>query len=1626
MSETSLSLPPEIKGKIHGKLCVEIGEFVWVDSSLNQSVLHFRLKFWGEKGPGVILKAKNFRTEAISNRIEYTIKCTQPIFINYLMDMGFIILEVTDNSWRLLGSIKINVKLYLKRDNIVSKGNLASNFGFSNVDVQGIFPILASSEPPKKLGEVELSILSGFGEVVGKISREVATELLPNPVVVKENIIKPAPAPERNINPDDRIPNSLLKPSFGEYNMNKLVSFQEEYKETFKPAKATLEEKSHSDVRELPKEDSNLTVEWENLQKKGERLRKKIEASSKPDIFADFVPAAQTENDPLPTISELKALSFPEDLSEKPKIDIPDRPISELNSITHLKLTISSLTLIILRKDLCPFIECTIPLPGIEGNRTDSFKISHKSSNNDIYNYNHESLHHVVVTDGVFSKLASSTIKFKILANDKGKIIEIGKVDLIWEKILLAKGFYLPIELDVTQEEARAKRTTQKIVAKLNLTCSLINDKKPQNDIKSNEIQKPIETPKSYLLYLYIDHVTKLKIPSVNLFITYKTFPEPERISTEIFWNYKDSWPIGHRMVTAVLVSDSIISKLSTTSLIIEIWNKPLNLNEELLGIVKLPLQLYSSYMSTGDSLANSVYPLIAFDEYKPINNIKSNEEIGYLKVCLAMGSPLQVNKLRQVHETTPKVIIQEAPPQDEVSQEKPEFVERSIQISERPEKDDVLAQSVESIGDIAAFLNQKNKGTEVDVPEEFKETTPEKNIEKPEVFLQSLDFKPIEIKSTELVQQKAPVKSIEEIIEYFKKMLSEEKISLEEELKIVDRFNYGYLHRENLTHLLHELRLGLTLTDINTFIDYILENKKTSNVRRVLFNDILATLDLIEPLFIRHAFTVTIVQIFSCPIMSKIQGSSIFVKYLFPSESSFIETDLLEPGNIVPINLKSLHSCTFPLNAGLSECFPEKLEGISIYLCKYTNNSEEKVIGKGILPIEELCELESCSKLNRVICLYGDHSEMLGIVKSDLIGKIRIQIEYSKDYSYQNISASSELLFEKHTQVDRKIPRHNVLSVTLEGFTELNRGMKYLQSSGFLLSNKSKLHFSFAIFHEDAELNKEQPLMVLASTAVKEKESIQSSKQIEITLEPKILEYLHQRSAALFVHFDQELLGQCKIPLLQLLLHSSVKGDYAILNEYGQFMGLASMSLSLNADHVVSKYTPPPEPVKPSKTRYEPELESPRISKAQVEKCSVTEKQYEEKIWSYGQLLESAEDDDIKAKFYDNMRAIENLSKNLELKLSGSYKTTSPLRSSYKNPDFSRFVPIDTYSDNPHYKTSHPLRKSRETSPQKETFTYSLPQSYEAPLKKSRETSPVVRFSNDIIEHKRIQSSPERQSGSFPRSSIENPSKLQEYNWENKKNYENLNRKPLQNYEFEEKPFTQKDVQERFIEPNRKIENLYENKFINPYKDIPENPITKPKISNAYETPSLYEIQNYKQSFEEPKKIPQVYEKEDVPFPGSSNIVNPYIYKENISDYEAEQDDDWNPDRIADMLKTIEEAARYGENEESKDYKEIPDEPYENIYKFPESQYGNYGKYSNKGQEFGKNNEKLQEAYEPLGENYEENNQVWKSSKITEDIGENFNKNRFSPKISKSSLPKSLLSDPEISRIAAIMKGSK
>lgn len=1738
MSEPEHSLPPDVKNKAHGQLKVRIGKVVWMDPALPASQLLLRIKFWGEKGPGVILKPLGSTVDMVSNEVIYTIRCTQPGFISYLMDMGSLSLDVTDCQWRLLGCIKINLKLYLKKDPS-SKLNLASNFGFSNIEVQGVFPIVFQMNPPKKVGEIELSIVSVFGEVFGKISE--GTEM-----PEAENQKKVCKHRETEVNKkveivdfDNRIANSLAKDVIKDYNLSKIVSQEAENKETFKNYREERNlVKKFKEEKELPKEDlksePNQSMEWENLKNRAERLIRKVEASSN----AEYIPDTnQTKEEEflIPSISELKALSFPQEIPAK--AETQEKAFHELNSVTHLKLQISTMNLLIFRKDSNPYIECLIPLPALEGNRTDSFKISHKSLNADTYIFNHESLHHLVVTDGVFSKLAPSTIKFKLLVNEKGKIVELGRGELQWERILLAKGFVLHTDLEVLTEETKGKKSVQKIIAKLGVTCSLVNEKKlniSESQLTDIEKNKHLEPCKSYLMYLYIDYITKLRPGYQNLYLTYKTFPDPERINTDIFWNYKDSQPISHKMVTAVMANETISQKLTASNIVIEIWNKPANGPDELLGICKLPLLLFSSYIASGDALANSVYPIIAFDELRPITSLKSGEEIGFIKVCLAMGSPLQVNKLRQNHESLAKTFVPEAEietkeekPQeiekteDEHEEEKVEFAEKSIQIEEiRYEKDDLLAQSIESIGDIADLLNQRGKNNEPPAKNQFDYRMNEdkhnedikKSAESAELFNPNLQA------SENLFSPQVVLSSPEEIIDHIKSSLERENINLEEELKIVDKFHYGYMHRESFTYFLQELRLGLTLSQINMFIDNILETKPSSNTRRVMFSDILSTLGLIQPLYLKHSFTITISSIFACPLLNKLSGSQIYVKYLFPTESNFIESEMLEAGNTVQVNLKSVHSCTFPSASALEECFSDKLEGISIFLCRYGTKGEERVIGKGILPIEEIIDLENVKKMNRVICLYGDLSEQLGILRNDLIGKIRVFVDYDHSVAYEAISASSELVFEKHTQVDRKIQRNQVLAVLLESFTEFSRALKYLKSSGTIFSNKNKFKFCFSIFHEDKELLAEYPLIDITVVDACDKLVVNEVKYIELSLSNKSLEYFNHQTSLLTIFFDKEIVGSCKIPLLQLLLHSSLKGEYAVLNEFGQFMGLISLTLSFGFDEIHSKrpdspvslpapvQQPPPQPQVPNTKllisidsalnlptdynneplnsfiqfswidgkiyesrsvlrsscpcwNFHQELSLPlnikylqrplvialmhkssrgsvKVGESSIDlealinvkkidgwyhvvdgnrqvgqvKVKITSEEdlyfkltgkvkqevfdrlpspkviektvyaglgtvgnkYEERLKDYHKSLELAEDDDIFAKHYDNMRAIENLSKTLEMRLSGSSEHIAHIR---KSPERELFMKPVSPIREPifHSAIIHSSLKNSHPSPYREVHADNFSSSF--PLRKSRETSP-------LSEYYKINEEISRKNPTPPR------------------NLEFLRKtSPPREFESYSRPKDFHQASPNFLENYHEFaSNLNRFKEYSPVKSSRYDYAPNDNLRTSYEA-----AENKKFSTEQ------------------------FEYNEK----NEEDEDDWDVNRVADVLKTIQEAAEIsvdvGYNKEFT-YERL-DSEFTLMDKHEKNEWHEWNvEREEKSDKVDREKDwQDSEAGEKDFENFEEKRENLRMPvERIESVIENVNKRRMSPKISRPMLPKSLLSDPEISRIAAIMKGSK
>jgi hypothetical protein len=121
-----------------------------------------------------------------------------------------------------------------------------------------------------------------------------------------------------------------------------------------------------------------------------------------------------------------------------------------------------------------------------------------------------------------------------------------------------------------------------------------------------------------------------------NLYIKYKTFPDNEPISTPILWQASESAKISHKMIFPATTQDA--EKLISGYLILEVWDKMSASQDELLGLVKLQLRILGEALHA-QNFAQSVYPCTAYDEYRPIHNLRYGKDVGYLKICLALGT---------------------------------------------------------------------------------------------------------------------------------------------------------------------------------------------------------------------------------------------------------------------------------------------------------------------------------------------------------------------------------------------------------------------------------------------------------------------------------------------------------------------------------------------------------------------------------------------------------------------------------------------------------------------------------------------------------------------------------------------------------------------------------------------------------------------------------------------------------------------------------------------------------------------------------------------------------------------------------------------------------------------------
>lgn len=101
-------------------------------------------------------------------------------------------------------------------------------------------------------------------------------------------------------------------------------------------------------------------------------------------------------------------------------------------------------------------------------------------------------------------------------------------------------------------------------------------------------------------------------------------------------------------------MSPNFIEKLEKFIFILEVWDNVSPERDELVGLVKIPLASFCySLKTTEDDIfslnfladQHNMYPMVIVDEAVPIYSPLLGLNVGYLKVMLGLGSPVQVNR---------------------------------------------------------------------------------------------------------------------------------------------------------------------------------------------------------------------------------------------------------------------------------------------------------------------------------------------------------------------------------------------------------------------------------------------------------------------------------------------------------------------------------------------------------------------------------------------------------------------------------------------------------------------------------------------------------------------------------------------------------------------------------------------------------------------------------------------------------------------------------------------------------------------------------------------------------------------------------------------------------------------
>lgn len=140
----------------------------------------------------------------------------------------------------------------------------------------------------------------------------------------------------------------------------------------------------------------------------------------------------------------------------------------------------------------------------------------------------------------------------------------------------------------------------------------------------------------------------------------FKAFPNLDRLKTSTVWQQDEHSAFNYRAQFPVLMTPDNLEKMEKFFFVFELWDQVSPSVQDFLGLVKVPLAPLTYSMRTTDEEVFSLnfmadqfcmYPMTVSDGYLPIYSPKLGQNIGHLKLTVAMGSPVQVNRLIQKEE---------------------------------------------------------------------------------------------------------------------------------------------------------------------------------------------------------------------------------------------------------------------------------------------------------------------------------------------------------------------------------------------------------------------------------------------------------------------------------------------------------------------------------------------------------------------------------------------------------------------------------------------------------------------------------------------------------------------------------------------------------------------------------------------------------------------------------------------------------------------------------------------------------------------------------------------------------------------------------------------------------------